>query len=102
MKQRKITAFRIMCLLIAVAVLVFLGSGYRIIILLLSIFSALVFGRLWCGYVCPLGFYQELLSMLRDVYKRQLLELSCSSVQTVSRPLIVVFDLRRLNHRRNP
>mgnify|MGYP000847445769 FL=1 len=65
MKQRKITAFRIMCLLIAVVVLVFLGSGYRIIILLLSIFSALVFGRLWCGYVCPLGFYQELLSMLR-------------------------------------
>ena len=65
MKQRKITAFRIMCLLIAVAVLVFLGSGYRIIILLLSIFSALIFGRLWCGYVCPLGFYQELLSMLR-------------------------------------
>lgn len=65
MKQRKITAFRIMCLLIAVAALVFLGSGYRIIILLLSIFSALVFGRLWCGYVCPLGFYQELLSMLR-------------------------------------
>lgn len=25
----------------------------------------LLLGRLWCGYVCPFGFYQELLSIIR-------------------------------------
>lgn len=33
--------------------------------ILLCILSVLLFGRLWCGYVCPFGFYQEVLSIIR-------------------------------------
>lgn len=65
MKNKKITSFRLVCLLIATIAFIFLANKGRIIILLVSMISAILFGRLWCGYVCPLGFYQEILSLLR-------------------------------------
>lgn len=65
MKRTKITIFRFSMLLLAYLLFIFLGAKYRLIVLLISLLSALLFGRLWCGYVCPLGFYQEILSFLR-------------------------------------
>ena len=65
MKRTKITIFRFGMLLLAYLLFIFLGAKYRLIVLLISLLSALLFGRLWCGYVCPLGFYQEILSFLR-------------------------------------
>lgn len=110
MNQRKITAFRLVCLLISTFVLTygsyFLGSCVSLLLpvfacayvptgsasgvcktivtlsyslmestgtalfsligfLLLCILGVMIFGRLWCGYICPFGFYQELLTMLR-------------------------------------
>ena len=65
MKRTKITVFRFGMLLLAYLLFIFLGAKYRLIVLLISLLSALLFGRLWCGYVCPLGFYQEILSFLR-------------------------------------
>lgn len=65
MKSTKITIFRFGMLLLAYLLFIFLGAKYRLIVLLISLLSALLFGRLWCGYVCPLGFYQEILSFLR-------------------------------------
>ncbi|WP_315524227.1 4Fe-4S binding protein [Pseudoramibacter alactolyticus] len=65
MKRTKITIFRFGMLLLAYLLFIFLEAKYRLIVLLISLLSALLFGRLWCGYVCPLGFYQEILSFLR-------------------------------------
>lgn len=36
-------------------------------IFLSSIGAILIFGRLWCGYVCPFGFIQDLLFKLRGI-----------------------------------
>ncbi len=104
MKQRKITAFRLACLLLSAVALIYLGSGFRIVILLVSVLSALIFGRLWCGYVCPLGFYQELLSMFRKKLHIPTFHVS-QKVKSFLRPLkwiiliyfvlsVVFFDLR--------
>lgn len=41
------------------------GTQYRLVILLLSLASALILGRLWCGYACPVGLLQELMSLVR-------------------------------------
>ena len=47
---------------------------------IISIMSAtiltLAFGRLWCGYVCPFGFLQELLSALRNKLRIKSLKFS--------------------------
>lgn len=65
MKGRKITLFRLSCLVLTTLSFIFLIGGFNIFLLLFSVLCALIFGRLWCGYVCPLGFYQEILSLLR-------------------------------------
>lgn len=63
--QKKITIIRLLSLLFFTVILLFLPKELNIIILIASLVLALLFGRLWCGYVCPLGFYQECLSALR-------------------------------------
>lgn len=65
MKGRKITLFRLLCLLFTTFSFIFLVGGFNIFLLGFSLLCALIFGRLWCGYVCPLGFYQEILSLFR-------------------------------------
>jgi polyferredoxin len=54
----------------------FLIKGFSIVLLLVSLTLALLFGRLWCGYICPLGFYQELLSRFRKRFRLPSMHLS--------------------------
>lgn len=65
MKGRKITIFRLCCLLVVTSLFILVFQGFHIAFLLVSLVAALLFGRIWCGYVCPLGFYQEIISLLR-------------------------------------
>lgn len=37
--------------------------------ILLFVILAVLFGRLWCGWVCPLGFIQDILNMVRKIFK---------------------------------
>lgn len=65
MKGRKITIFRLLCLLVMAVIFMIAFNGFHIAFLIASLTSALLLGRIWCGYICPLGFYQELISLLR-------------------------------------
>lgn len=69
MKSTKIRIFRFSVLLLSYLLFIFLGAQYRLIILLASLISAILLGRLWCGYVCPLGFFQEIIAFLRKKSK---------------------------------
>lgn len=37
--------------------------------ILLFVVLAILFGRLWCGWVCPLGFIQDVLNIIRKNFK---------------------------------
>lgn len=49
----------------------FFNTGFltMAISMILSIVGVLVFGRLWCGYVCPFGFLQDVLTIIRQKLK---------------------------------
>lgn len=36
---------------------------------ILMIISILILGKLWCGYVCPFGFFQDILTIIRQKFK---------------------------------
>ncbi|WP_035293340.1 MULTISPECIES: 4Fe-4S binding protein [Clostridiaceae] len=76
MKNNKITLSRFLCLLIAALFFIFWIKGFSIVLLLVSLAFTLLFGRLWCGYICPLGFYQELLSRIRKRFRLPSIHLS--------------------------
>lgn len=40
------------------------GFGLSVVLFLLIIFLTLIFGRIYCAVLCPLGFYQEILTFL--------------------------------------
>jgi len=37
--------------------------------ILLFLILAILLGRFWCGWVCPLGFIQEILNIIRKIFK---------------------------------
>lgn len=48
------------------------GFGLSAVLLLIIIISTLLFGRIYCSALCPLGIYQELLSILfKPFYKKR-------------------------------
>jgi ferredoxin-type protein NapH len=38
--------------------------------------SAFLFGRTWCGWACPMGFFQEILDWIRGMFKISYIKLS--------------------------
>ena len=65
MKGRKITVFRLCSLAIITALFILVFQVFHIAFMLITFVAALLLGRIWCGYICPLGFYQEMISLLR-------------------------------------
>ena len=55
--------------LVGIGITLTSGAGVFLLSMLgmiaLCVLGILLFGRLWCGFVCPFGFYQELLAIIR-------------------------------------
>lgn len=64
----------------------FMGVGACLILML-------AFGRLWCGYVCPFGFFQDIVTCIREKLKLQqvLIPEKLKPVITVAKWYIVMY-----------
>lgn len=46
-------------------------TASTLISILIVIISILIIGKLWCGYLCPFGFFQDILTIIRKKLKIQ-------------------------------
>lgn len=72
----------------------FLGLGKILMIYGGTFLSILLLGRLWCGYVCPFGFIQDILYKIREklnLRKRVLNQQTRKNLKLLKWGLLVIF-----------
>ncbi|ONI40441.1 hypothetical protein AN639_04600 [Candidatus Epulonipiscium fishelsonii] len=57
-----------------------------IIGMIVCIISMIMLGRLWCGYVCPFGFFQDIVTIIR-----QKLNITQVAIPQQAKPFITIF-----------
>ena len=63
-KKKTVEAFRLILQLTGLAIFVYCGSQSTIYIILLSVPLALLFGPVYCGWICPRGLFQDIFARL--------------------------------------
>ncbi|CDM70299.1 Polyferredoxin [Clostridium bornimense] len=58
-------------------------NGTTLFYLLLMIGSILLLGKIWCGFICPFGFFQDILTIIR-----RKLKISPITISTKMRPIV--------------
>jgi len=63
-KKKTVEAFRLILQLTGMAIFVYFGSQSTIYFILLSVPLALLFGPVYCGWICPRGLFQDIFAKL--------------------------------------
>ncbi|WP_340818815.1 4Fe-4S binding protein [Methanolobus sp. WCC4] len=63
-RRKSVEAFRLIMQLTGLAIFVYFGSQSTIYVILLSVPLALLFGPVYCGWICPRGLFQDIFARL--------------------------------------
>lgn len=59
--KKKVEIFRVILQVIGFAIFIYFGSQSTMYIILLSLPLAVLFGPVYCGWMCPRGFFQDII-----------------------------------------
>lgn len=63
-RRKSVEAFRLFLQLTGLAIFIYFGSQSTIYVILLSVPLALLFGPVYCGWMCPRGLFQDIFARL--------------------------------------